>query len=209
MTLSIIGAGFGRTGTVSLRAALERLDRGPVHHMMEVIKNPAQSPLWVQALTDSSVLRQILADYRSAIDWPTCHFWRDLMDLYPTAKVILTLRDSTAWYESIRNTIYRVLSEQPSALPSGQVSMARRIIWEDTFAGRLGDREHAMAVFEKHNAEVIATVPPKRLLVFQVSEGWQPLCDFLGQPVPAEPFPKANSTEEFLALFAKDGPGGH
>lgn len=204
MTLSIIGAGFGRTGTVSLRSGLERLGRGPVHHMMEVIENPAQSPLWVKALTDSGVLRQVLADYQSAIDWPTCHFWRELMELYPAAKVILTVRDPAAWYESIRNTIYRVLAEQPSALPGAQVNMARRIIWEDTFAGRLGDRDHAMAVFEKHNAEVIASVPRERLLVFRVSEGWQPLCDFLGQPVPEEPFPKANSTEEFLALFGED-----
>jgi len=206
MPLSIIGAGFGRTGTVSLRAALQRLGHGPVYHMLEVIKNPAHSPLWLNALDDRSVLTQILAQYRSAIDWPSCHFWRELLALYPQARVVLTQRDSAIWYDSIRNTIYKVLSEQPAASPGGQVNMARRIVWDNTFGGRLGDRDHAIAVFEKHNAEVIATVPRDRLLVFDVREGWQPLCTFLGQPVPAEPFPKANSTAEFQSMFARGGP---
>lgn len=206
MPLSIIGAGFGRTGTVSLRAALQHLGHGPVYHMLEVIKNPKHSLLWLGALDDRSVLTQILAQYRSAIDWPSCHFWRELMALYPQARVVLTLRDSALWYDSIRNTIYKVLSEQPAASPGGHVNMTRRIVCDNTFDGRLGDRDHAIAVFEKHNAEVIATVPRDRLLVFDVREGWQPLCAFLGQPVPTEPFPKTNSTAEFQSMFARTVP---
>jgi len=201
MPLSIIGAGFGRTGTVSLRAALQYLGHGPVYHMLEVIKNPTHSQLWLNALDDRSMLTQILAQYRSAIDWPSCHFWRELMALYPQARVVLTLRDSALWYDSIRNTIYKVLSERPAAS-----HMTRRIVWDNTFDGRLGDRDHAIAVFEQHNAEVIANVPKDRLLVFDVREGWQPLCTFLGQPVPTEPFPKTNSTAEFQSMFAGGGP---
>jgi hypothetical protein len=201
--LQVIGAGFGRTGTLSMRAALAILGLGPVHHMFEVVKNPEQSVDWLRALDDSSVLRDLLANYRSAVDWPTCHFWRQLMDMYPDAKVILTHRDPKAWYKSIHNTIYRLLTAKTSDMPSDQVKMARRIVMDDTFDGRLGEEDYAIEVFEKHNALVKATVPAERLLVFDVREGWQPLCDFLDVPVPDEPFPKTNSTEELIGHFKK------
>ena len=201
--LQLIGAGFGRTGTLSTRAALRLLGLGPVHHMFEVVKNPEQSVDWLSALDDSTVLRDLLADYRSAVDWPTCHFWRELMDLYPEAKVLLTHRDPKAWYKSIRNTIYRLLTAKSSDMPSDQVKMARRIVMDETFDGRLGEEDYAIEIFEKHNALVKATVPAERLLVFNVREGWQPLCDFLDLPVPAEPFPNTNSTEELIGHFKK------
>lgn len=201
MALAIIGAGFGRTGTVSLRAALERLDYGPVYHMLEVFKHPEHGPKWVEALQDNAVLSGILNDYRAAIDWPACHFWRPLLAANPRAKVILTVRDSVSWYKSIHDTLYQMLQKAPPTLPGQQISMGRKIIWENTFSGKLGDKDHAIAVYEKHNADVIAAVPKQQLLVYQVSEGWQPLCDFLHCPIPDEPFPRTNSTEEFLAQF--------
>lgn len=201
MTLSIIGAGFGRTGTVSLRAALERLDYGPVYHMMEVFKHPEHGPKWVQALQDKAVLGEILEGYRAAIDWPACHFWRALLAANPQARVILTVRDSASWYKSIHDTLYQMLQRAPASLPGEQISMGRKIIWEKTFSEKLGDRDHAIAVYEQHNANVIAAVPQQQLLVYQVSDGWQPLCDFLGCSVPDEPFPRTNSTDEFLAQF--------
>ena len=201
--LAVIGAGFGRTGTLSMRAALGLLGLGPVHHMFEVVKAPEQSSGWLDALEDSSVLRELLADYRSAVDWPSCYFWKELMELYPEAKVILTHRESRGWYKSIHNTIYRLLKSEKSDMPSNQVSMAKRIVMDNTFDGRLGEEDYAIEVFEKHNALVKATVPAERLLVFDVREGWQPLCDFLGVPVPDEPFPKTNSTEELIGHFKK------
>ncbi|MBV1932017.1 MAG: sulfotransferase family protein [Porticoccaceae bacterium] len=201
--LQVIGAGFGRTGTLSMRAALRLLGLGPVHHMFEVVKNPEQSADWSIALDDSSVLRDLLANYRSAVDWPTCYFWRELMDMYPDAKVILTHRDPKAWYKSIHNTIYRLLTAKSPDMPSEQVTMAKRIVMDNTFDGRLGEEDYAIEVFEKHNALVKATVPAERLLVFDVREGWQPLCDFLEVPVPDEPFPNTNSTEELIGHFKK------
>jgi sulfotransferase family protein len=201
--LAVIGAGFGRTGTLSMRAALALLRLGPVHHMFEVLKAPEQSSAWLDALEDSSVLRELLADYRSAVDWPSCYFWKELMALYPEAKVILTHREPRGWYKSIHNTIYRMLKSSSSDISSGQASMARRIVMDNTFDGRLGEEDYAIEVFEKHNALVKATVPAERLLVFDVREGWQPLCDFLGVPIPDEPFPKTNSTEELIGHFKK------
>ena len=201
--LAIIGAGFGRTGTLSMRAALGLLGLGPVHHMFEVVKAPEQSSGWLDALEDSSVLKELLADYRSAVDWPSCYFWKELMVLYPEAKVILTHRESRGWYKSIHNTIYRLLKSEKSDMPANQVSMAQRIVMDNTFDGRLGEEEYAIEVFEKHNALVKATVPADRLLVFDVREGWQALCDFLDVPVPDEPFPKTNSTEELIGHFKK------
>lgn len=201
MAIAIIGAGFGRTGTVSLRAALERLDCGPVYHMMEVFKYPEHGPKWVAALQDKSELDEILGDYRAAIDWPACYFWREMLAANPQAKVILTVRDSSSWYKSIHDTLYQMLQKAPATLPGQQINMGRKIIWENTFSEKLGDRDHAIAVYEKHNAQVIAAVPDEQLLVYQVSEGWQPLCEFLRCPVPDEAFPRTNSTQEFMARF--------
>ena len=97
--LAVIGAGFGRTGTLSMRVALALLGLGPVHHMFEVVKAPEQSSRWLDALDDSSVLRELLANYRSAVDWPSCYFWEELVALYPEAKVILTHREPRGWYK--------------------------------------------------------------------------------------------------------------
>lgn len=199
--LAVIGAGFGRTGTLSMRAALSKLGLGPVHHMFEVVKSPQQSARWLDALDDDAVLLELLAGFRSAVDWPTCYFWRPLMALHPEAKIILTHRDPEAWFESIHNTIYRLLSGKSSDMPADQVSMARRIVMENTFGGRLGEKDYAIDVFNKHNAEVKATVPPARLLVFDVRDGWLPLCDFLDLPVPDEDFPWTNSSAELIAHF--------
>ena len=202
MTLQVIGAGFGRTGTLSLRAALTDLGFGPVYHMLEVVRRPEMAADWLEALTDEQALTRVLTGYGAAIDWPACHFWRQLMRLYPDAKVILTLRDAEDWYRSIEGTIYQVLSKPPpEGMPHAQATMARRIVLEETFQGRLGERDHAIAVFERHNRAVRDTVPANRLLVFDVREGWAPLCGFLGVAVPAQPFPKTNSSEEFRAMF--------
>ena len=201
MPLSVIGAGLGRTGTLSLKIALERLGFGPCHHMLEVFAHPAQAAVWHDAAEGREVdWDTLFADYGSAVDWPSCHFWRQLSGHYRHAKIILTIRDADSWYASISATIGKF--EGASSLPldpkvGAVVAMAQRIIMDQTFGGRLSEPEHAKEVFRRHNAAVMAEATGDRLLLFNVAAGWKPLCNFLDRPVPEEPFPRTNSTEEF------------
>jgi hypothetical protein len=207
-SLAVIGAGFGRTGTLSLKLALEQLGLGPCYHMTEMVKNPSHPGLWSAAGRGEPVdWRQLFRRYRCTVDWPGCHFYRELMQEYPEAKVILTVRDPQSWYDSVANTLYSLKTATDSYLSaqarssSGQADKPFIIysnrIWDETFGGRFEDRDHAIEVFQRHNAEVIDSVAADRLLVFQVSEGWQPLCEFLNVAVPDSPFPDVNSTKAF------------
>lgn len=139
------------------------------------------------------------------MDWPACHYYRELMNEFPDAKVILTIRDSGRWYESMKNTLYSLKTAADARLRIRQDMMGSAAdeaapgnrIWRDTFSGDFEDRENAIAVFERHNAEVIRTVPADRLLVYRVGEGWPPLCEFLGGAAPDDAFPHVNTTESF------------
>ncbi|MBW2313855.1 MAG: sulfotransferase family protein [Deltaproteobacteria bacterium] len=200
--MKIIGAGFGRTGTLSLKAALERLGVGRCHHMSELFGNPGQPEVWLQVVEGKRRdWDAIFEGYGAMVDWPGCSFWRELMDHYPDATVLLSVRDPGRWHESVMNTIYNTLTaEIPADAPAfvkTHFTMARKLILEGTFDGRLADRDHAIAVFEAHNEEVKRTVPAERLLVFEASQGWEPLCRVLGVDVPAEPYPRVNSTDDF------------
>jgi hypothetical protein len=94
MTLKVIGAGFGRTGTSSLKQALEDLGFGPCHHMTEVIAHPQQVPVWEAAMNGEPVeWEDVFHAYQSAVDWPSAAFYEPLMERYPDARVILTVRD--------------------------------------------------------------------------------------------------------------------
>ena len=211
VAIEVIGAGLGRTGTSSLKEALETLGFGPCYHMTEVFAHLEHVPVWEAARGECVEWEDALHGYRAAVDWPAPAFYEELMRRYPGAKVILTVRDPERWYESTLNTIYEIqgLSESPayalSALlvpPMRRVRRATRVIgalaWRGLFGGRFEDREHAIAVFEKYNAEVARRVPAERLLVYEAREGWEPLCAFLGVEVPeGKPFPHANDTEEF------------
>lgn len=200
MVLAVIGAGFGRTGTLSLKAALERLGFGPCHHMVELFQHPEQIPVWDRAVDGAKVdWDKLLAGYRSAVDWPACHFWRELADRYPAAKVILTVREPQAWYRSARATIFRFMEEPPNDDPVQQAQgrLVRKMILQQTFGGSTDDPELAIGVLRMHEEEVKRRIEPERLLVLDVAEGWPPLCRFLGVPEPEEPFPRANSKEEF------------
>lgn len=196
MTLMVIGAGMGRTGTYSLKLALGMLGFGPCHHMTEVIGNEAQKAFWRAAGRGEAVdWEQGYAGYRSAVDWPTAHFWRELSAYYPDARVILTTRDPGAWYASVANTISRGFGAEGNDPATFGVA----VIGNTVFGGRFGDRAHAIAVYEAHNRAVRETIPPARRLDYEAGQGWEPLCDFLGVPVPAEAYPHRNSTEEFLS----------
>ncbi|WP_460333926.1 sulfotransferase family protein [Actinoallomurus acanthiterrae] len=203
--LEVIGAGFGRTGTLSLKLALERLGFGPCHHMLELIDNPEQLDRWSRAVEDGDAdWDEVYRGYRATVDWPGVAFWRRLVDRYPAAKVILTVRSPKSWYESARESIYRATSIWP-ADPTGQRRrrLVQRVVWDGEFGGRFEDAAYAKAVFIEHNDAVRREVPGERLLEFQVKQGWGPLCGFLGVPVPDEPFPRANDRQEFAERVAQ------
>ncbi len=198
MGLSVIGAGFGRTGTLSMKLALETLGLGPCHHMREAMANPGQTALWrAAARGEVADWDEAFAGYASALDWPAAYFWRQLSAHYPDAKILLTVRSAESWYESMSNTILKFL--ESSTDPD---SVGLRLIGEGVFGGRLDDRAHAIAVYEKNTADVQATIPRHRLLTYHLGDGWQPLCRFLGKPVPDIAFPRTNSTEDFKAMIA-------
>lgn len=198
MPLDVIGAGFGRTGTTSLKFALEQLGFSRCHHMSELLSHPEQSPFWERAAAGEAIdWEALLAGYRATTDWPACHFYRTLAERYPRAKVILTVRDPSRWFASTQATIFN--AEFLAATvdrPSG--GFVRDAIFS-VFDGRMHDREHMIEVYERHNAEVRRVIAPERLLVYQAGQGWEPLCRFLGVPVPSEPFPRVNTTEDFVA----------
>ena len=198
--MQIIGAGFGRTGTKSMKLALEQLGFGPCYHMHEVFKNPEGIPLWHKAAFGQDIdWNVLLGGYPSGVDWPLSHFWQPLSEKYPEAKVLLTVRPADEWYTSMTNTIFSHLAgNQPK--DEMQVTfneMVDKIVRKDTFDNRTDDRAHCEAVFDRHTALVKETVPADRLIVYEVGSGWEPLCAGLGVPVPEEPFPKTNTTAEF------------
>ncbi len=211
MTLSVIGAGLGRTGTLSLKVALERLGFGPCYHTRELLKQvDAHVAVWNRAADGDCVDWDALYEgYSSAVDFPTAAFYRELSDYYPVAKVILTLRDPARWYESVKETIVWPLTQPlPDHLSAWQ-AMLRKAVVNRIFGGNVQDREHVIAAYERHNADVKRTVAPERLLAYDISEGWAPLCSFLGADIPHEAFPKVNTTEEFrdriLTTFTRPG----
>ena len=201
MGLKIVGAGFGRTGTLSLKFALEKLGFDKCYHMFEVYQNEGHIELWRAAGRGQPMDWEALFEgYQAAVDWPTCNFWEDQLRAYPDAKVILSERDAEAWYTSVMNTIYpSTLEMQKSDDPtvSAGVDMAFELIWNGLFDGRMEDRAHVIACYQAHNQHVKDTVPADQLLVFNPGEGWDPLCAFLGVAVPEEDYPNTNSTVEF------------
>lgn len=211
MTLELIGAGFGRTGTLSLKAALETLGFDPCHHMMEVFQNPGSEQAWHAAGVakrrhEPYDWASLVAGYRALVDWPGCHFWREFADRFPESPVLLSVRDPQKWYESAHETIYQAVlrartHEDPAVRE--RMRMGDALIFEGTFAGRFEDREFAIGVFEAHVESVKRAIPSERLLVYQVGEGWEPLCRFLGRPVPELPFPHVNSRDEFQAMLSR------
>lgn len=193
MSLQVIGAGFGRTGTASMKRALEMLGFGPCHHMFEVNGSPEQVEVWRAIAAGATPdWRVALRGYRSCVDWPAAFFWRELAEAFPEAKVLLTVRDADAWYASVQKTIL------PHLLDGSPESVGRRLIGERVFGGRADDPAHAKAVFEANTAAVTAAIAPERLLVYRPGDGWEPLCGFLGVPVPDALYPHTNRTEEFV-----------
>ena len=209
MTLRVIGAGFGRTGTLSLKRALETLGFSKCYHMAEVAENPSHVGLWRAAWRGEDPWRDICAGNAAAVDGPPAAFWPRLMRVYPEAKVLLTVRDADAWFASARRTIFQSMED---GLASGQAElrerlvMAQEIIIDGTFGGDLADRDHAVAVYKANVARVRREVPPDRLILFDGNDGWAPLCEALGVEAPAVPYPRINTTEEFYERWRGGAP---
>jgi hypothetical protein len=204
MTMHVIGAGVGRTGTLSLRLAINRLGLGPTYHMQDVLHNqPERVPQWSEALKGRPDWSTIFQGFKSAVDWPTAAFFRELSEEYPSAKFVLTHRSPESWAASFGDTIYKALAGKDEAPPEAQdwLDMCTEVIAHTGFPAGLDDKE-LMKAFVAHNEAVKSTIPANRLLVFEVKEGWEPLCQFLGTEVPDEPFPRTNNREEFWELVS-------
>ena len=212
MALAVIGAGFGRTGTLSLKLALEQLGFAPCYHMIETGRHPKHDALWLAlARGESDDWRSVLSGYAACVDWPGIAIWKTLIAANPEAKVILTVRDPERWYASAAKTIFARMQDFAETVARGDadavdpvrrahMTMVNAAVVDRSFGGSL-DKDHAIAVFNAHNEEVRRTVPPERLLVYESGEGWDRLCAFLRVPVPQAPYPTVNSTADFAARF--------
>ena len=207
--MKVFGAGFGRTGTMSLKIALEKLGTGPCYHMREVITHPSHIKLWYDiSRGEDPNWNRLFSGFNSAVDFPVCLFYEQLINKFPDAKFILTLRDFDTWYISTANTIYKV----PSILPDWFkgvvypirifIAMQVNLIWVGLFKNNFSDRESTELVYNEHIESVKKTIPADKLLIYRINEGWGPLCEFLNVENPKIPFPKVNDTAEMLRNFA-------
>jgi hypothetical protein len=203
LAVRVIGAGLGRTGTTSLKAALERVVGEPCYHMNELWDRPDDLPIWRQASRgESADWRSLLSGYGAVVDWPAASYWPELAAAFPDAVVLLSVRATPEqWWTSASTTIFPVLTDnrvdEDPWIRQWSEMMDRTM--RDRFTMRLDDRECAIAAYEKHNAMVRAQVDPERLVVWQPGDGWAPLCRALDLPEPDAPFPHENTTAEFLA----------
>ncbi|HZS90101.1 MAG TPA: sulfotransferase [Chloroflexota bacterium] len=210
--MKLIGAGFPRTGTMSTKFALEQLGLSPCYHFVTQFERPQDVKTWRAAADGEAVdWAGFLKDFPAAVDWPQSIFYKQQMVAFPEAKVLLNVRDPEKWYESMSTTVYIAsrsgLSDSPDTMLGGAARMIDKAGWQGIFHGRFEDKDYALEQFEKWNQDVIATVPADRLLVWEVTQGWEPLCAFLGLPVPDAPFPRVNDAaafrERFLSMSAQ------
>jgi hypothetical protein len=204
MALKIIGSGFGRTGTMSTKMALESLGFGPCHHMVEVMGNAAQPPHWEDLAAGREVdWDEVFTGYTSQVDFPGAAVWHHLSIAFPQAKVIHTERPEDEWWASYSKTIGKFFANAPTMpLPPHIATIFKtmdKVLVQNVFGGL--DRDASIAAYRANNARVRATIPADRLLVFTPADGWAPLCKFLGVAVPDAPFPKTNARDEFWAHF--------
>ena len=214
MGLKVIGAGFGRTGTLSLKLALERLGFDKCYHMMEMPLVPHHIEQWRSAAAGEKIdWETLFVGYQAAVDWPSCNFWRQQLHVFPGAKVILARRDAQQWYASVMHTIWLSSEQgrkdlaraenQGDAKSTGRdrIDMVYEVIWDGVFGLRMDEKEHVINCFERHNQDVIDSVPRDKLLVIEPGDGWAPLCEFLEVDVPEAAYPRINSKEDFQKRF--------
>jgi hypothetical protein len=203
MAIKVVGAGLGRTGTHSLKLALEQLTGGRCYHMMEVFGLPEHVPLWTAAAEGNPPdWAAMLADFDAIVDWPGGAFWPELSAAFPDAPVLLSVRDSESWWKSASATIFEVTQQQIEVGEDFGKMIAA--LFSNRFTADYLDKDAAIAAYERHNAEVRASVPADKLVVWSPGDGWGPLCDMLGVAVPSDPFPHVNTTAEFRAMIELD-----
>jgi len=207
--MKIIGCGFGRTGSMSMKIALEQLGFGPCHHMDEVIANPTKHlPYWLAASKGENVnWDDALKGYESCVDWPTAAYWPVLAEHFPNAKILLTTRTAESWYNSISKTIFKIMGDVMSASPGDKPNpfgeMLMHMILENTFKDNIADRNHCIDVFNNNVQAVKDAFSDERLFVYNIGDGWDGLCKWLDVPVPDTPFPRTNNQQEFFELTEK------
>lgn len=214
--MKLIGVGFGRTGTMSLKAALERLGANPCFHMIDLIMGERKDrdlPYWVRIADGEQVdWHEVFDGWEATVDWPAASKWREICAAFPDVPVLLNVRDFDGWYKSVENTILAV----KLAAQAGEVSqdanrpqphpalwgVIERLIWQGDFQGKFQDRDWVRAMYESRIEEIKAEIGPDRLIVWELGvDGWEPLADALGVPVPDEPFPRLHDTNEFRTEF--------
>ena len=206
MALEVIGAGLGRNATFTLKFALEKLGFGPCFHMAELFADVRRRlPLWLDVVDGRPDWDAVFEGFRSVTDYPACTWWRELAAYYPDAKIVLTTRDPDSWFDSVSETIFSPRM-QATLVGTPAERMMQGAIYDAFKGGSMTDRAFMTDWYRRRNEEVIASLPPERLLVFHPKEGWEPLCEFLGVPVPDGPFPRVNSRDELGA--ANDEAGG-
>jgi Sulfotransferase domain len=210
--MKVIGAGLPRTATLSQKVALEMLGFGPCYHMVNVLADMSQVPLWHRAADGDIDWEDIFAGFDSTVDWPGGFFYRELLEAYPDAKVLLSVRDAEGWERSMRETVWGFrhgdtlmthVSDARADVDSQWAEYRRmldRLLWKDqgVFAGEHQDRDWLIEAFHRHNQAVQSSVPGDRLLVWEVKQGWEPLCEFLEVDVPDAPFPNVNDKSTFI-----------
>lgn len=207
MALKVIGAGLGRTGTMSLKLALEHLGFGPCYHMAEIMTHARQRlPLWMDVVGGKPDWDAIFNGFAATVDYPTCTYWRELAEFYPDAKVILSDRDAGSWYDSVRQTIMSPANVAGFLNSPVREFMLGAVMGE--FVDHLDDRDWMIGYFNRWRDSVIAGLPAERLLVHRSAEGWEPICAFLGVPVPGEAYPRVNSKDDVMEVAQKPNSDG-
>jgi hypothetical protein len=210
--MKLIGAGLPRTGTLSQKVALEMLGLGPCYHMVNVLGDLDQADYWKRALAGENVWDDVFDGFNSTVDWPGGYFYKELVEHYPDAKVLLSERDPEKWARSMGDTVWAVrngdslmrnLSDARGHVDEGWakfLEMIDGLLWHDrgTFADAKETPEQLASAMTRFNEEVKANVPAERLLVWDVTQGWEPLCEFMELPVPDQPFPNVNDSKEFV-----------
>jgi len=219
MALQVIGTGFGRTGTHSLKLALEELGFGKCFHMYDLIEVSPEKVVYFEKAEKGENVNwdELFEGYHSAVDFPVIRYYKQVMAAYPDAKIIHTTREAESWYRSFSATILwasrpsvgRILKMMIRMPFSSKVRKKLRVfkyngVMISKIIGKdLKDKQAAIAAFNRHNEEVLATVSRDRMLIYDVKNGWEPLCRFLNVPIPSTSFPKTNTTEEFVKNVAR------
>ena len=200
MTLQIVGAGAGRTGTHSLKVALEQLLGGTCHHMVECFGRPDQIAGFTAAVDGEPVdWTALMADFTAMVDFPGSLFWREIAAANPDAPILLSTRDADGWYTSASNTIFLSMDSAPPEMQPWMQTVKRML--HDRFSDDFENKDAMIAAYEEHNAAVRSEVPAERLIDWTAGDGWGPICAALNVPVPEEPFPVTNTTKEFREMI--------